>query len=121
MIKKNNSVILNVDSVASYAGDSYFHGNAASKGSLPAYTRSIANFYGKFELRANVICPGFIDSPIVETLINDQNIKNQIISSTMLGRYGKPSDVANLSLFLASDEASFITGANYVVDGGLIK
>ena len=121
LIKKSNSVILNVGSVASYAGDSFFHGYAASKGSLPAYTRSIANYYGKFGLRANVICPGFIDTPMVETFIKDKSIKNQIINSTMLGRFGKPSDVANLALFLASDEASFITGANYVVDGGLIK
>ena len=68
-----------------------------------------------------MICPGFIDTPMVETFIKDKSIKNQIINSTMLGRFGKPSDVANLALFLASDEASFITGANYVVDGGLIK
>ena len=121
LIKKSNSVILNVGSVASYAGDSYFHGYAASKGSLPAYTRSIANYYGKFGLRANLICPGFIDTPMVETFTKDKSIKKQIINSTMLGRFGKPSDVANLALFLASDEASFITGANYVVDGGLIK
>ena len=68
-----------------------------------------------------MICPGFIDTPMVETFTKDKSIKKQIINSTMLGRFGKPSDVANLALFLASDEASFITGANYVVDGGLIK
>tara|TARA_B100000700_G_C15040684_1_gene855186 strand:- start:1387 stop:2139 length:753 start_codon:yes stop_codon:yes gene_type:complete len=121
LIKKNNSVILNVGSVASYAGDSNAHAYAASKGSMLAYTRSLANYYGRFGLRANVICPGFIDTPMVEKFINDKSIKNQIINSTMLGRFGKPDDVANLALFLASDEATFITGGNYVVDGGLIK
>ena len=68
-----------------------------------------------------MICPGFIETPMVETFVKDKSIKNQIISSTMLGRFGKPSDVANLALFLASDDASFITGANFIVDGGLIK
>jgi len=121
LIQNNNSVILNVGSVASYAGDMNAHAYAASKGSMLAYTRSIANYYGKYGLRANVICPGFIDTPMVETFMNDKKIKNQIINSTMLGRFGTPDDVASLALFLASDEASFITGSNYVVDGGLIK
>jgi len=121
LLKSGNGVILNVGSVASYAGDAMAHAYAAAKGGLLAFTRSIANCYGPQGLRASVICPGFIDTPMVADFVNRPAILKQIIESTMLRRLGRPEDVANLATFLASDEASFITGAIFVVDGGLIK
>lgn len=121
LLESNSSVILNVGSVASYAGDALAHAYAASKGGLLAFTRSVANHYGPRGLRANVICPGFIDTPMVADFVNDPTVLNQIIQSTMLRRLGQPEDVANLAAFLASEEAAFITGAIFVVDGGLIK
>ena len=121
MLEGGSSVILNVGSVASYAGDALAHAYAASKGGLLAFTRSIATHYGAQGLRANVICPGFIDTPMVADFVNDLEILEPIIQTTMLRRLGKPEDVANLATFLASDEASFCTGAIFVVDGGLIK
>lgn len=121
LLESGQGVILNVGSVASYAGDATAHAYAAAKGGLLAFTRSIANYYGPQGLRANVICPGFIDTPMVADFVNDTEIRDRILQTTMLRRLGQPEDVASLAAFLASDESSFITGAVFVADGGLIK
>ena len=121
LLAGGNGAILNVGSVASYAGDRNAHAYAAAKGGLLAYTRSLANCYGPQGLRANVICPGFIDTPMNADILDDPDAKESIIRSTMLRKIGRPEDIANLAVFLASDEAAFITGASFVADGGLIK
>ena len=121
LLESGNGVIINIGSAASYAGDPLAHAYAASKGALLSFTRSIATHYGPRGLRANVICPGFVDTPMTGDQLGDPEILERIVQSTMLRRVGKVEDVANMATFMASDEASFITGAIFVVDGGLIK
>jgi NAD(P)-dependent dehydrogenase (short-subunit alcohol dehydrogenase family) len=115
------SCIINVSSVAGFAGDQMYHAYAASKSALHALTRSIALRYGPEGLRANLICPGFIETPMVSHLLADEGVRASVVGTTALRRLGRPEDVAAAALFLASDEAGFVTGTTLVVDGGLVK
>ena len=115
------SVILNVGSVASYAGDVEFHAYAASKAALIGYTASLAQRYGPAGLRANLICPGFVDTPMVARWSADPEAAGPILASTALRRFGQPDEIAAYAAFLASTEASFVTGSVVTVHGGLVK
>jgi NAD(P)-dependent dehydrogenase (short-subunit alcohol dehydrogenase family) len=121
LLRHAPSCIVNVSSVAGFAGDQLYHAYAASKSALHALTRSIALRYGPEGVRANLICPGFIETPMVAGLLADDRVREQIVSSTALRRLGQPEDVAAAALYQASNEASFVTGATLVVDGGLVK
>ena len=115
------SVILNVGSVASYAGDKEFHAYAASKGALIALTASLAQRYGPQGLRANLICPGFVETPMVARWLGDEQALAPIIDATALRRFGQPEEIAAYAAFLASTEASFVTSSLVTVHGGLVK
>lgn len=115
------SVILNVGSVASYRGDAHFHAYAASKGALLAYTVSLAQNYGPRGLRANIICPGFVETPMVSTFLEDPELVASVTGITALRRMGKPEEVAAYAAFLASTEAAYVTDSVVTVHGGLAK
>ena len=115
------SVILNVGSAASYRGDSHFHAYAASKGALLAYTASLAQNYGPRGLRANLICPGFVETPMVATFLEDPELVAQVAGVTALRRMGKPEEIAAYAAFLASEEASYVTDSIVTAHGGLVK
>ncbi len=115
------SVILNVGSAASYRGDSHFHAYAASKGALLAYTASLAQNYGPRGLRANLICPGFVETPMVSTFLEDPELVAAVAGATALRRMGAPEEIAAYAAFLASDEASYVTDSIVTVHGGLVK
>lgn len=114
-------MILNVGSVASYAGDSHYHAYAASKSALIGYTASLAQRYGSAGVRANLICPGFIDTPMVSEWTGDAEASAPVLEATALGRFAQPEEVAAYAAFLASTEASFMTGSVVTVHGGLVK
>ena len=80
--------------------------------------RSIAVEYGNYGIRSNSICPGLIKTDMTADLMSDETLMQEWSKEYPIGRFGKPEDVANACLFLASDESSFITGTILPVDGG---
>lgn len=91
---------------------------AASKGAVMTYTRSLAKELGP-NIRVNSLCPGMIDTDFHNIFTKDE-VRNHVANITPLKREGTSEDVANLAVFLASDEAAFITGTNYDINGGLL-
>ena len=94
-----------------------------TKGAVISMTRNLALDLGAFNIRVNSVSPGYIDSPTLEQIANDNNISKahfdaKVIKNTCLKRMCHASEIANMMVFLASDLCPFITGANIVVDGG---
>jgi len=89
-----------------------------SKGALNQFSRSIAVEYGSSGIRSNSICPGLIATDMTADLMQDADLMKEWSKEYPIGRFGKPEDVANACLYLASDESSFITGITLPVDGG---
>ena len=89
-----------------------------SKGAMNQFSRSIAVEYGSYGIRSNSICPGLIETDMTADLMKDEALMQEWSKGYPIGRFGKPEDVANTCLFLASDESSFITGTVLPVDGG---
>lgn len=90
-----------------------------SKGGVLALTRSLAVQYGRRKIRANAICPGPIETPLLSQLLADPAKRELRLNRIPLGRFGRPEDVAYAGLYLASDESSWVTGTTFVVDGGI--
>jgi 3-oxoacyl-[acyl-carrier protein] reductase len=115
----SGGAIINVSSLAARdgggGGSSLY---AASKGAMTTYTRGLAKELGPEGIRVNAVCPGLIDTTFHDIFTPD-DVRIKVASGTPLRREGTSGDVANLVAFLASDEASFITGANYDINGGL--
>lgn len=118
MIKSGGGSIINTASLLGLKGQKYVAAYNASKGGLILLTKNAALEYGKYSIRVNAIAPGVIDTDIIEGWKNNERKWPIISRANALGRIGKPEEVAEAVLFLASDEASFITGATLSVDGG---
>jgi NAD(P)-dependent dehydrogenase (short-subunit alcohol dehydrogenase family) len=88
-----------------------------AKGGLISLTKSLAIQFAKNQVRCNIIHPGIVDTPLQAPYLNDE-LRREFQTGIPLGRIGQPRDIANVALFLASDESSFMTGAELVVDGG---
>jgi NAD(P)-dependent dehydrogenase (short-subunit alcohol dehydrogenase family) len=117
MIKGGGGAIVNNASMAAFYGH-YNYPYAASKAGVVALTRSLAVGLAKYNIRVNCVAPGFIATPMVKPLMG-QRRDSTIEQRVPLKRHGKPEEVAYVVLFLASDEASYITGQTICVDGGL--
>ena len=91
----------------------------ASKGGVLAMTREIAVEYARKKIRANALCPGPIDTPLLAELMANPEWARRRLMHIPMGRPGRPEEIAKAALFLASDDASFMTGAALVVDGGI--
>lgn len=117
MSEKNKGSIVNLSSYTALIGQGYNH-YTASKGAIRAVSRAAANQFAKHGIRVNAIFPGIIETPMVTNLSSSQDEVDYLIQGTPLGRLGQAVDVANGVVFLASDEASYITGAELIIDGG---
>ncbi len=119
MIRGGGGSVINMSSVNGLWAIGEF-GYSAAKAALISFTKNVAVTYGSQGIRANVICPGTIDTERGGAYWDQKaGAKENILKWYPLGRLGRPEDVANLALYLASDEASFVTGATMVIDGGL--
>jgi NAD(P)-dependent dehydrogenase (short-subunit alcohol dehydrogenase family) len=121
MLAQGSGSIVNLASVEGLEG---FEGGSAynaSKGAVVLLTRNMAMDYARRGIRVNCICPGFIETPLMHAVVGApglEEMRERIRDAHQLGRFGRPSEIANAALFLASEESSFVTGHALVVDGG---
>ncbi len=113
-------VIVNNASIVAMVGSAYPQiAYTAAKGGVLAMTRELAVMYGRHNIRAVAICPGPTATPIVQAFMADEEAWRLRRRYMPMGRMGQPEEIANLVAFLASDEASYITGASIAIDGGI--
>jgi len=120
LIEAGGGSIINIASFVALVGctnpqDAY----TASKGGVTALTRSLAVQYGPHGVRANAICPGPVLTPMSEQLFPNEEERMKRLNRIPLGRFGRAEDIVNAGVFLASDESSWMTGTQFVVDGGI--
>lgn len=118
-VQNRRGRIVNISSVHEDLPFPNFAAYCASKGGLRMLTRNLAVELGPLGISVNNIAPGAIETPINTALLNNPEKLSALLSQVPLGRLGQPDDVAGLAVFLSSDEASYVTGSTFVVDGGL--
>jgi NAD(P)-dependent dehydrogenase (short-subunit alcohol dehydrogenase family) len=123
MLARGKGSIIHMASVTGLRGLPGIAAYSATKGALIALTRAMSTDYARYGIRVNCVSPGTIDSPMLHDFVAAQsdpaNIRRQFDAMHPIGRVGTIEEVASVFVFLASDEASFVTGSNYEVDGGL--
>ena len=118
MIKNQGGRIINITSVIGQIGNAGQSNYSASKAGIIGLTKSTAKELGSRNITINAVAPGYISTDMTDKL--DNEVKENLKSSIPLGRLGKPKDVASMVCFLSSDEASYITGQTFNVDGGMV-
>lgn len=119
MLRQGGGAIVNISSIASLVGIPMLPAYAASKGALDALTRAIAIDYAKDGIRCNVVNPGLVATPMAAPLMANPEQLDPILNHYPIRRPGQPEEVASMVLYLASDEAAWVTGGTYTIDGGM--
>ena len=127
MVRQGGGVILNMASIVSFIGVADRFAYAMSKGAVLTMTKSVAIDYVKQNVRCNCICPARIRTPFVDGFVKknypgrEEAVLQELAEYQPMGRMGSPEEVAYLALYLCSDEASFVTGQAYPLDGGVLN
>ncbi|WP_419956395.1 SDR family NAD(P)-dependent oxidoreductase [Neobacillus niacini] len=117
MAAQGNGSIINISSYTAQIGQGFNH-YSASKGAVRALSKAAATTFGRQGVRVNTLFPGIIETPMTQSLSTSKELLGRLIQATPLQRLGQPEDIANAALFFASDESSYITGSELVIDGG---
>ena len=111
--------IINTSSVMGIVGSPTSPAYPAAKGAITIFTKSAALQYSKENIRINSVHPGYADTPLTEKRFSDPAVRQELVDRTPMGRLGTAEDIANGVLFLASDESSWVTGSELVIDDGM--
>ena len=117
MLDKGGSIV-HTSSATGIVGVRNRGAYSATKGAIVALTRNMALDYARYRIRVNCVCPGFTRTPLLDALLKDPDKAARLVKLHPLGRLGTPEDIASAVLFLASEQASWITGQALTVDGG---
>ena len=117
-LKESGGSVINIASIYGLVAGPGATAYSTAKGGIVNFTRSVAVDYATQNVRVNSICPGFVETPMTEPNFGDEEFYEYVHGQTPMGRVAQPEEIAGLAMFLASDEASYITGANIPVDGG---
>ncbi len=121
MLAQGSGSIVNIASIEGIEGTEGGSAYNASKGGVVMLTKSMAIDYGRRGIRVNCICPGGIDTPLLRSITDSDGLdlyRERLREEHLLGRFGRPEEIAAAAAFLASEDASFVTGHSLVVDGG---
>ncbi len=118
MMRKRYGKIINISSIVGVRGNIGQANYSASKAGLIGFTKSMAQEFASRGIRVNALAPGFIETDMTDVLSDD--VKDQMLKNIPLGALGKPEDIANLVVFLASKKADYITGQVINIDGGMV-
>jgi NAD(P)-dependent dehydrogenase (short-subunit alcohol dehydrogenase family) len=114
-----NAALINIASIMGDHGMRQLVAYSATKGAVVALTKGLAVEYAGFGIRVNALCPGFVETALTARALRIPAFAKALIDKTPMRRFGRPEEIAAAAVFLASDEASFVTGAALVVDGGM--
>lgn len=120
MKKAGGGSIINISSIAGISSRGGYTPYTASKGAVRAISKNAARKFAKDKIRVNTIYPGYIVTPMLVPQLESEERRKALLADIPMGRLGLPEDIANAVLFLASDEASYITGAELIIDGGIM-
>lgn len=118
MVKQGHGAIVNIASINGIAGLTGADAYTAAKGGVVALTRVLAYDWAGKGVRINCVCPGAVNTPMIESALDEPGFKAMVATEIPFGRIGKPGEIASVSLFLSSDDAMFMHGAIIPVDGG---